>query len=223
MESTDRRDALAALATVAAVGATALLSRPAMAAAPQSDDACLPDNAGPTADRFPNVPVWLTGRGRQLFYTDCVQGRVVLTHFTSVRDEGAYPVLDNVARVADLLGERLGTAVALYSVTAEPDRDSSDVLDELARSYGARPGWHFVGGPVASILAIHQRMFHSQLPTGPECSRGLMRYGNEPAGLWGSVPLRTEPSQVVQRLDWVRTRPVPTGPPTRRGPPIRSV
>ena len=39
-----------------------------------------------------------------------------------------------------------------------------------------------------------------------DCSAGLMRYGNDAAGLWGSVPTKLDPLLIVQRLDWVRPK-----------------
>lgn len=55
-------------------------------------------------------------------------------------------------------------------------------------------------------------------PVGQDCSLGLLRYGNEAVGLWGSVPALTDPEWIVRRLAWVAPRPAPGGPPRRRGP-----
>ncbi|HEX6203133.1 MAG TPA: hypothetical protein VF100_09040 [Thermoanaerobaculia bacterium] len=55
-------------------------------------------------------------------------------------------------------------------------------------------------------------------PAGQDCSLGLLRYGNEAVGLWGSVPARTDPEWIVRRLAWVAPQPPPQGAPRRRGP-----
>lgn len=55
-------------------------------------------------------------------------------------------------------------------------------------------------------------------PAGQDCSLGLLRYGNEAVGLWGSVPARTDPDWIVRRLAWVAPQPPPEGAPRRRGP-----
>ena len=39
-----------------------------------------------------------------------------------------------------------------------------------------------------------------------DCSLGLMRYGNDASGLWGSVPTKLDPQLIVQRLQWVSPR-----------------
>jgi hypothetical protein len=56
-----------------------------------------------------------------------------------------------------------------------------------------------------------------------DCSAGLVRYGNEAVGLWGSVPAKAEPEWIVKRLSWVETRPSPAvGTFKRRGPIVGS-
>lgn len=55
-------------------------------------------------------------------------------------------------------------------------------------------------------------------PAGQDCSLGLLRYGNEAVGLWGSVPARTDPDWIVRRLSWVAPQAPPSGPARRRGP-----
>jgi hypothetical protein len=46
----------------------------------------------------------------------------------------------------------------------------------------------------------------------------MIRYGNEAVGLWGTVPTGARPEWIAQRVSWVESRPVPTGPFKRRGP-----
>lgn len=55
-------------------------------------------------------------------------------------------------------------------------------------------------------------------PAGQDCSLGLLRYGNEAAGLWGAVPARTDAEWIARRLAWVAPRPPPAGALRRRGP-----
>jgi hypothetical protein len=40
-----------------------------------------------------------------------------------------------------------------------------------------------------------------------DCSMGLVRYGNDAAGVWGSVPGRAPPDQILARLAWVQPTP----------------
>ena len=51
-----------------------------------------------------------------------------------------------------------------------------------------------------------------------DCSLGLIQYGNEAIGLWGSVPSKASPEWIVERLSWLTPRQRSVGPPKRRGP-----
>lgn len=53
----------------------------------------------------------------------------------------------------------------------------------------------------------------------PDCTMGLMRYGNDALDIWGSVPVRADPRMIVERLSWIAGRRVrQTGRITRGGP-----
>jgi protein SCO1 len=40
-----------------------------------------------------------------------------------------------------------------------------------------------------------------------DCSMGLVRYGNDAADVWGSVPARAPSDQILARLSWVQPKP----------------
>lgn len=233
----DRRTLLAGLAAGVAAAALPDLTGAAVAPVPASDlPACRP---GP--EHFPNVEIRTHEGRRALFYDDLIRGRSVLLHFTSRAREAAYPVLANLARVAPLLGDRLGREVFFYSIAAEPERDSPRDLQELAQRHGAGGGWLFLTGEPAAMAAIRGRLFvhdsaahvhdqaHGQALSGAasgsasdqDCSRGLLRYGNETLGLWGSVPATADPRWIAERLEWIRPKSAvasASGAPRRKGP-----
>ena len=219
-ERTDRRTVLAGLA--AALPAIAL---PAAAQRPATDPE---PPCGLSPEHFPNVIVQAHDGRRARFWDDLVRDRTVLLHFFSIVDDAVYPVLANLARayqnLQPLMGERLGRDVFLYSITMDPERDTSRALQDLAVRHGAGPGWLFLTGEPAAVGLLKARLFvHDvahQHTGGPveDCSRGLMRYGNAAAGLWGSVPAKADPQQIAARLSWVQARQPASGPPRRRGP-----
>jgi protein SCO1 len=227
------------LGTLAA-GAVAL---PAAAALDQAgllerEESCLPRGSS----YFPNVALTSHEGRRALFYDDLLRGRTVLIHFMSLAQEelrarGIGSTVANLAKVQEILGPRLGRDVFIYSLTVDPEHDSPRALRELARRHGARPGWLFLTGEaedmetlrsrffvdrVALSLPAHQAERHgdhaSGSPSGHDCSRGLLRYGNEAAGLWGSCPQIADPHWIAARLSWVMPRPRPEGPFRRGGP-----
>ncbi len=227
-----RRTVLTNLATgVAVIPATAFggLSQVLPGTAQESTaESCARPVRGPHADYFPNVVV-STHEGRKaLFYDDLLRGKLVLINCMSVTSEATYPVTENLVKVQQLLGDRVGRNVFLYSLTLEPESDTLPVLQAFAKRYGVKPGWLFLTGEPVLIDGLRGRLFaqghghdHSAGPV-QDCSRGLIRYGNEALGLWGSVPARTEPEEIVKRLSWVEARVLPSGPSRRKGPPMRA-
>jgi protein SCO1/2 len=199
------------------------------------DGPCVRPHGGPYADYFPNVVVHTHDGRKALFYQDLLRGKTVLVNCVSIRDDAAYPVAANLAGVQQLLGERLGRDVFMYSLGVDPENDTPRALRAFAERHGAGPGWLFLHARPADVEAVRGRLFaardgahprphggaHGPRSSAPaeDCSMGLVRYGNEAVGLWGSVPARAEPEWIVKRVSWVASR--APSPPTfkRKGPP----
>ena len=189
-----------------------------------------------TGRRFiPNVPVITHQGDKRLFYDDLVKDRTVIVQFMSVAHHAKYPVTRNLIQLQRLLRGRLGRDIFLYSVTVDPQNDTPVELSRFAKRHAAGPGWLFVTGEENAVAALKNAFFvhgpgqshHSlghgngQAADAPDCSMGLMRYGNDRTGLWGSVPAKTDPSMIVERLSWIQPgRRAPSSRPVlkRRGP-----
>ena len=220
-----RRKILKGLAAAAASGAVPVRAQET-ASQPES---CQDERAGASAARFPNVVVY-THEGRKArFYDDLIKNRTCLINFMSVRGDAVYPVTGNLIKVQELLGPRLGSDVFMYSITTDPEQDTPRVLRAFAEKSGARPGWLFLTAPPEAMSELKSRLFlaagtpgHAHLGHEGEygdCSVGLTRYGNDQAGVRGSVPTRTDPRWIIERLSWVENQDLPSGPPRRKGPP----
>ena len=198
-------------------------SPPAVATGPAAEDCARPLN-GPKADYFPNVVVVTHENRRALFYDDLLRGKTVMVNFISVKDEAELGMTKSLARVQRYLGDRLGRDVFIYSITTDPEHDSPRVLREFAESNGAGPGWLFLTGQPGAIQTLKSRFFASAAThnhgSGPveDCSAGMVRYGNEAAGIWASFPAKTSPEWIAKRLSWLEAKEAPVGPPKRRGP-----
>jgi protein SCO1/2 len=221
----NRRAVLAGLAA----GAAASLGRPTTAVPSQEDlpgADCQRPLDEPYADYFPNVVVHTHENQRALFYNDLLRGKVVLINCMSINYDAVYPVTANLVQVQQLLGDRVGRDVFMYSLTVDPDNDTPDALRAFAERHGVQPGWLFLTGTLEVIEVLHGRLFahrgrHIQ---GPDAMRdgsmGLVRYGNVALGLWGSVPTKTSPEWIVERLSWIVPRQRLVGMPQRRGPAV---
>lgn len=165
---------------------------------------------GASAKYFPQLVV-TTHEGRKAwFYDDLIKGKIVGINFMSVQGEDKTPVTGNIAKVQDLLGDRLGRDVFLLSVTTDPEHDTPEVLQAFARQHGAKDGWLFVTGKPDELARLQHHMgAHGHGNAG---SHHSFRYGNEPYGRWSSFHALATPEQIAQRFDWVTVRKNPSTP-----------
>ena len=187
---------------------------------------CMYPGGGPYAEYFPNVVVHTHDGRKALFYHDLLRGKTVLVNCMSLTNEAVYSVTTNLVEVQRLLGERLGRDVFMYSLTVDPENDTPHVLRAFAEEQGIKPGWLFLSGQTDDMQLLRGRLFAHDAThqhgaaVVRDCSMGLVRYGNEAVGLWGSVPAKSEAEWIVKRLSWVQSRTL--APPVttfkRRGP-----
>jgi protein SCO1/2 len=194
----DRRKALAFLGA-GAVGALATaVARPA-AQAPSRDLTLAKEI--PRAEQmrryFPNVPLQ-THEGRAVrFYDDLVKGRKVIINFTYTGCTNTCPrTTANLARVQDLLGDRVGKDIFFISMSIDPENDTPEKLKAYAERFHARPGWTFATGKIEDIDSIRRRL---GLYDSPDLTQhmGLLTFGNEPEGKWAATPALDTPKNIL--------------------------
>jgi protein SCO1/2 len=216
---TNRRNLLLQLAG-AAIGAAAI---PQLARAGESVP-CDQSPLGPYAGYFPNVVVQTHEGKRALFYNDLLRGKTVLVHCMSIADETRRPAMASLRDVHCLLGERAGRDVFLYSLTVDPQRDTPRALAAFAERQEAGPGWLFITGRPDAMQSLRGRLFldaaggHAHAGAEGDCSLRMVRYGNEAVGLWGTVPLQSDPRAIVERIAWVTAQAATHGAAKRGGP-----
>ncbi len=221
----DRRKAIAGMAAGAAVVTGAALGLPGKKTAQTApvEDCALPAR-GPFSDYFPNVALYTHEGRRVLFYDDLLRGKTVMINCMSVAHDAVYPTTPNLLKVHQLLGDRVGRDVFMYSLSVDPENDTPAALRAFVEQHGIGPGWLFLTGTPDDVLQVRGRLFarsgghvHGAGPAR-DCSLGMVRYGNEAVGLWGRVPAKAEPAWIAQRLGWVQPRPQSPGGFRRRGP-----
>jgi protein SCO1/2 len=156
-------------------------------------------------DYFPNVTL-LTHEGRTVrFYDDVLRDKFVVLNFMYARCGKTRPLITaNLVRVQQLLGERVGCDVFFYSITLRPEPDTPEALRRYAKAYGAGPGWSFLTGKRADIDLIRRRLgaVDPDPVVDAQATRhsGLVRYGNEAFGRWGTVPGEANPAWIVKAI-----------------------
>lgn len=197
--STTRRTLLAG------VGAAALgwmaLQRPMPDARP----------ARPTSrshDSIPN-PLVTTHEGRSVrFYDDLVRDKVVAISMTYAQCTATCPAtMANLVRVQQLLGDRIGRDVFMYSITLFPEVDTAQVLKRYAAQFGVKAGWQFLTGTPDDIESLRFALgFYDQDPAVDAIRTqhaNMIRIGNAAYGRWTMSPGLVRPEQIVSTINHV--------------------
>lgn len=191
MESRRKFLATAVGATVAVTAATA-----ASAAAKNDNPAlmtCSPAvGGGKNASRFPHVIVQDQFKRKAWFYEELIREKLVFINFTSVKGEKYYPILENMVKVQEMISDRLGKDVFMYTITTDPYRDTPDTLKTLADTYGAK--WQFLSGEPEDVRLVLEA-FHAR-----GSLHGLSWVGNEKLGRWLNKPSRLHPLYIAESI-----------------------
>jgi len=166
---------------------------------------------------FPNVAL-RTHDGRQVrFYDDLVKDKIVTINFFYAKcDEICPVVMANLARVQQLLGERVGRDIFMSSITLKPEDDTPAALERYAAMHGARPGWSLLTGERADVELLRRSLGFTN--PDPRVDKdvtqhiGNVRYGNEPLMLWAACPGQARAEWIAESISWVirpEARPAP--------------
>lgn len=137
------------------------------------------------SDYFPNVPL-VNQDGKVLrFYDDMIRDKVVLINFIYASCVDSCPLeTAKVRQVQEVLGDRVGRDIFIYSITIDPRRDTPEVLKEYAAMFQVGPGWQFLTGKEADITLIRKKVgLYSDGELRNDHTASLL-VGNEATGQW---------------------------------------
>jgi protein SCO1 len=160
------------------------------------------------AEWFTNVEVKTHDGQTVHFYDDLMKGKIVLINFFFPDCDAICPLMtENLARVQDLLGPRVGKEIFMVSISLQPEHDTPEVLAAYAKTYGAGPGWVFVTGKKDDIELLRHRLgFVDSDPVedaDPEQHIGTVRIANEPMHRWAMSPALLNPQALVRAVNRV--------------------
>jgi protein SCO1/2 len=148
-----------------------------------------PERAEPRwgAEYFPNVPL-ITHEGRSVrFFDDLIQDKVVVISFIYTSCPDACPLeTAKLVEVQELLGERVGRDVFLYSISIDPERDTPEVLREYAQRFQTGPGWLFLTGAAEDIRLLRGKlgMIDPDGETSLQQHTLNLLIGSQKTGMW---------------------------------------
>jgi protein SCO1 len=150
-----------------------------------------------------------THEGKQVrFYTDLLKGKRVLINFVFV---GCTDVCDsvtqNLAAVQELLGDRVGREIFMYSISLQPEFDTPEVLNDYAKRFDIRPGWSFLTGAAAEVEMLRQRLGYADIDPVLDADifqhAAMLRIGEERLDRWAMSAALLQPESLVQAINRV--------------------
>lgn len=160
---------------------------------------------------FPNVTLVTHENRKVRFYDDLVKGKIVLFNFFYTRCEGVcIPATSNLRKVQNLLGDRVGRDIFMYSISLKPEDDRPSDLKAYRDDYEIKPGWTFLTGPKANCELLRRRLGFADIDPVRDKDvtqhSGLVVFGNEPLDSWTACPALANPSEIVKAVSWVDWR-----------------
>jgi protein SCO1 len=134
-----------------------------------------------------------------------MKDKIVLINFFFTDCDAICPLMtENLVRVQELLGARVGQDIFMVSITLQPEHDTPEVLSAYARSYGVGPGWLFLTGGRDDIELLRHRLgFVDSDPVQDadlEQHIGTVRIANEPMHRWAMSPALLNPRALVRAV-----------------------
>ena len=157
---------------------------------------------------FPNFEV-TTHEGKKVhFYDDLIKDKIVVINFMYVKCEGVcMPVTMNLKRVQNLLGDRVGRDIFMYSITLKPEEDTPQALKRYVRTHKIKRGWTFLTGKPDEINTLRRSLGFKdakvKLDRDLTNHTGMVKYGNEAHQWWAMFPGEANAPWIVECIRWM--------------------
>lgn len=137
----------------------------------------------PAHHYFTDVELTNQNGEKMKFYSDLLQGKVVIINsFFATCQGSCLPLNQNLAKVQEALGDRLGKDVYILSISVDPTVDTPPNLKQYAKKLNARPGWFFLTGPKENVDFALKKI--GQFVPDKQDHLNIFIIGNERTGLW---------------------------------------
>ncbi|HJX27698.1 MAG TPA: SCO family protein [Thermoanaerobaculia bacterium] len=167
------------------------------APAPRED---APEDGKATSVRVPDLALVDQDGKPVRFYSDLVQGKVVMINFIFTSCTTICPPMGaTFGKVRQLLGDRAGRDVHLISVSVDPVTDTPERMKAWGAKFGAGPGWTLVTGEretvtqLLKVLGAYNADINDHTP--------LVLAGNDPQGQWTRAYGLAAPAKLVEMAD----------------------
>lgn len=171
---------------------------------------------------FPDIVLRTHQNKPVRFYEDCIKDKFVTLNFMYLNcTDGTCPLTTyNLVLVQQLLKERVGRDIFMYSITLDPKHDTPDLLKRYAKSYGVGPGWLFLRAEPKETEILRRKLGFYDLDPAVDAKKSnhvaLVRFGDEPRQLWSATSAMIAPATVAQQILSVADLPGPSRPDWKR-------
>jgi copper(I)-binding protein/cytochrome oxidase Cu insertion factor (SCO1/SenC/PrrC family) len=137
------------------------------------------------ADYFPNIPLTTHDGKTVRFFDDLIKDKIVAINFIYTHCPDTCPLeTAQLVQVQNILGERLGKDVFIYSISIDPQNDTPPVLKEYREKFKAH--WTFLTGDKSDIILLRRKLglYVEEIQNGSNNHNVNMVIGNQSTGQW---------------------------------------
>jgi protein SCO1 len=149
---------------------------------------------------FTDLPL-VDQQGRTVrFYTDVLEGKIVVVNFMFTRCTGICPILSStMQKVQQSLSGHVGDEVRLVSISVDPEHDTSAALGEFARRFEAGAGWLFLTGEKENVDRVSHKL--GGYTEQKEAHLPLFLVGDVVTGRWTKVVGAGAPERITEAVN----------------------
>jgi protein SCO1 len=138
------------------------------------------------AGYFPDAPLVSQDGKNVRFFSDLLQGKVVVINFMFTRDpaEGGVETA-RLREVQKILGDRVGRDIFFYSISIDPN-DTPKMLKAYADKFQVGPGWLFLSGKEDDVTQLRKKLgvYRGEKGEKLEDFETRLLIGNQATGQW---------------------------------------
>src|ERR1051325_8225502 len=162
-------------------------------------------DSGWAAGYFPDVTL-TTQDGKQVKFYDLIKGKIVAIDLIVPNRQYSCPLeTARLARMQQLLGDRMGREVFFISISIDPEHDTPAALKAYAAKYDAGPGWTFLTGRMSDIDLLSKKLgLWSDPAQTQDGHMPMLLVGNETTGQWMRTSALDNPAYTARIItDWL--------------------
>jgi protein SCO1/2 len=153
---------------------------------------------------FPNIELTNHLGQKVKFYDDLMKDKFVVINMMYAQcSEGVCPIsTHNLKRVHEILGDRVGRDIHMYSITLAADFDTPKVLKKYVDDNKTGAGWQFLTGNYADIEIIRRKLGFYDMDPIVDANRsehaGVVRIGYDKYDRWMMAPALGSHENILQ-------------------------